>query len=78
MVAMTMYYIPDKAPLTVPLYLHFAKAKYRYNGTVRGALSIYVGMLLTAFTEHRNKLHVGCHRENQCDETTQQSPARHQ
>ena len=25
------------------------------------------------FTKHRNKLHVGCHHENQCDETIQQS-----
>ena len=49
-----------------------------------------VGMLLTGiqstetrdtaywFTEHRNKLHVGCHHENQCDETIQQSLALHQ
>ena len=35
-----MYYITVKAPLTVPLYLYFASAKYRYNGTVRGALTI--------------------------------------
>ena len=33
-----------KAPPTVSLYLYFfrgrAKAKYRYNGTVRGALTV--------------------------------------
>ena len=37
-----MVAIAVKAPLTVPLYLYFASAKYRYtgNGTVRGALTI--------------------------------------
>ena len=38
--AMAMYHITVKAPLTVPLYLYFASAKYRYNGTVRGALTV--------------------------------------
>ena len=49
-----------------------------------------VGMLLTGkqstetsymyrdgaywFTEHRNKLHVGCHHKKQCDETTHNNP----
>ena len=49
---MAMYYVTDKAPFTatksillLPLYLYFASASprqnnYRYNGTVRGALSI--------------------------------------
>ena len=45
MVAMAMYYRKVKAPLTVPLYLYFVSASpwqsnYRYNGTVRGALTI--------------------------------------
>ena len=38
---------------------------------------LHVGMLLTGL-QNTNKLHVGCHHENQCDETIQQFLALHQ
>ena len=40
MVAMAMYYITVKAPLTVPLYLYFASALPQQNIDIMDALTI--------------------------------------
>ena len=72
---MHIIHTPDQNNLGTPQVVGFAfwlKVMYGYCSLVNKALKQAACRDAAHwFTKHRNKVHVGCHHKNQCDETTQ-------